>query len=126
MKKKLVSGVASLLLAFGATAIATPASAVTPTGGTVTCNQEIVGVWVVQDGNSGWASLSNRYGNWDKYWSYNVNPNKSWHLRVGCGGTPQSWDSNIQSPTMTYGGNKNITCVNYPWWYTAPDYCVRS
>ena len=60
--------------------------------GTVVCSGgEVVGIWIEQAGNSGWASW-NRTGYGSANWRYNFNSN-NYQIRVGCGGSPRAWAS---------------------------------
>lgn len=63
-------------------------------GGSVLWNDSaVVGIWIDQPGGrSGWASFTRR-DRWSANWSYNFVNNSPYQIRVGCGGTPQSWQS---------------------------------
>ena len=119
LKRALVVGLASLVLAIGGTAAATSAQAATmPWHGTVDCmNVNVVGIWVDQPGNSGWAQYEQTGGvgwkrvNW--YYTLNGNPYK---LHIGCGGTQSNWAKTIITTQVT--GNSNWYCDN------VQGYCV--
>lgn len=98
---------------------APPAHAATQTiSGTITCinfwqqYSQPVGVWVdAARGTDGWASLrsaSGANGAWTSSFSYSSNDPGTFTLKIGCGGTPQKWQtSNQRGPYNP--GTQNIT-----------------
>ena len=97
LKKRVIGallGVAALTAA--AVGVATPAHATVYYGSVVCSGGDVVGIWVEQSGNSGWASrTSTGYGSAN--WNYNFNSN-DYKITVGCGGTPQAWGSSNYGP----------------------------
>lgn len=99
IKQRVAGALAGVVVAAGATvAVAAPAHATVYSGSVICSGGDVVGIYVTQSGNSGWASRSSTgYGSAN--WSYNFNSN-NYHVNVGCGGTPSAWGSNNQGPTV--------------------------
>jgi len=102
MRNKMVALLAALLLTIGVS-VAGPqqAHATTRRYGTVYCSggsvvwndSAVVGIWIDQPGGrSGWASFW-RTSRWSSGWSYDFVNDAPYQIRVGCGNTPQAWQS---------------------------------
>ena len=111
-KKALMTGLATLALVVGVAAVAAPAQAATmPYHGTVDCaGYNVVGIWVEQTGNSGWAQYEQTgIAGWKNVsWHYNLGSG-SYRLHVGCGGSQSNWLTNNKTPWVT--GNRDFVCV---------------
>ncbi|MDO5344001.1 MAG: hypothetical protein Q4F02_03800 [Candidatus Saccharibacteria bacterium] len=64
------------------------------TGGSILWNDSaVVGIWIDQPGGrSGWASFTKK-DKWSAEWSYDFKNDAPYQIRVGCGGTPQAWQT---------------------------------
>jgi hypothetical protein len=112
-KKALVCVMAAIALAFAGAAVSAPAQAATmPNHGTVDCmNVNIVGIWVDQPGNSGWAQFEQTgISGWKNVnWYYTLNSSQ-YRLHIGCGGTQSAWAKTIV--TGWTSGNHSFYCDN--------------
>jgi len=119
MKRSLVTTVCvSLLLAMAAPAEATTGTVTVK--GNVYCmiKHDVVGIWVHSSGgDSKWATWSpSPYAKYNAYYSVTITASlpTSLQLHVGCGGTPQDWWSNNQTPSKSVSGSRvlNARCVD--------------
>ena len=112
LKKILTSAIAVFALAISGAVMAAPAQAATmPYHGSVDCaGYDVVGIWVDQPGNSGWAQYEQTgLAGWHNvYWYYTLN-GTSYRLHVGCGGTQSNWLTTNLTPWVT--GNHDFVCV---------------
>ncbi len=99
IKQRVVSVLTGVVVATGATvAVAAPAHATVYYGTVICSGGDVVGIYVTQSGNSGWASrTSTGYGTAN--WSYNFNSN-DYRVNVGCGGSPSAWLTDNYGPTV--------------------------
>lgn len=96
VRKRFIGVFAAMLLVAGAlVGTASPAEASMRYGTVICTGGEVVGIWVEQPGNSGWAPW-NRTGYGSANWHYNFNGN-NYQVHVGCGGSPQHWASSNKS-----------------------------
>lgn len=79
-------------------------------GGTIYCSPSpVVGVWVSAGSASGWASFS-QYGSTASY-SKNIGWHLTYHLTVGCGGSPSHWaTSNYEGANLWEGFSWSVVC----------------
>lgn len=111
-KRMAVAAAAAITVAAGATtAIAAPAQA-TVRYGTINCSGgNVVGAWIDQSGNSGWANW-NYTGPGSANWNYNFN-NNSYRIKVGCGGSSSSWAyTNVSAYSNPNVGSWDYICYN--------------
>lgn len=111
--QRAAAGIAVVFALIFASALATtPAQAATmPYRGTVDCaGYNVVGIWVEQSGNNGWAQYekSGLAGWHNVNWHYSLNGNP-YRLHVGCGGSQSNWLTNNKTPFVT--GDHDFVCV---------------
>lgn len=114
MKKALRNTLTVVMAAICAMSVApvSAQAATMPYRGTVDCaGKRVVGIWVEQPGNSGWAQYEQTsIAGWNNVsWHYNLNMNASYRLHIGCGGGQSNWQTNNKTPWVT--GNRDFVCI---------------
>jgi hypothetical protein len=105
-----ISGSVGVLLVSLASFAPTSASAFVANG-TIYCSPSpVVGVWVSAGSSSGWASFTTTNGFIASY-SKNIGWHPTYHLTVGCGGTPSHWaTSNYEGANLLEGLPWTVVC----------------
>lgn len=117
VKKRLLGlGLAVLaMVGLTLTTAVSPASASTSVSGSLSCvtGRNVEGVWVAASSStSGWATMDKASGSSPTVsWWYTLNNGGSYHINVGCGGTPQNWASSSSSYT-TSGNLPDLICYD--------------
>ena len=104
-----IVGLITAAALIAAVAVPTEAAARSKRGEVVCAGGEspVVGVWVkVRGGTSGWATLSNKRGH-KANWSYDTQ-GKKYQLHIGCGGTPQRWETNTRTGWTRHKVNATV------------------
>lgn len=85
------------------------------TTGQLSCQSgaPVEGVWVQAAHGSGWASWKKLGNGSVADWWYTLPVNESYHLNVGCGGSPGSWTVSVRSSTVS-GGHNSFNCYDAP------------
>ncbi len=105
----MTSGAVGVLL-LSSTLFGTASADAFTANGTIYCSPSpVVGVWVSAGSNSGWASFS-RYGSSASY-SKDIGWHLTYHLTVGCGGSPSRWaTSNYEGANLLEGWPWTVVC----------------
>jgi hypothetical protein len=76
---------------------------------------QVEGVWVqaADAGGSGWASWKKLDNGSVADWWYTLPSNESYHLNVGCGGSPANWTVTVKSSNVT-GWHNSFDCYDSP------------
>ena len=87
--------------------------------GTVLCpaGKNVVGVWIHSNflGESGWATWIPAEGQPEKaHFAYPLPEGREYDASVGCGGTPDTWETSNYSHTAVSGEPAEIVCSEIP------------
>lgn len=100
LKKRIAASLSGAVLLTSIGFMSAAEASATVYYGTAVCTGgNVVGIYVNQSGNGGWASWSPQSNPTGANWHYNFNSN-NYTISVGCGGTPSAWATTNYGPTV--------------------------